>query len=116
MLLLALAASALTATQPMPAQRAVPRHPLQHYAARADYPAAALRDRAEGRTAIALGIGPDGRVFNCTITASSGSAALDSTTCRLMRSRARFAPARDANGIAVPDRVEGALTWRLPRD
>ena len=92
------------------------RYPLSRYIARADYPAAALRNREQGRIAFALGIGADGRVNACRITASSGSAALDSTTCRIMRSRARYTPARDARGVPVPDVDVGEFSWTLPAD
>ena len=95
---------------------ALPRYPLASYVARADYPRAALRNREQGRVGFALGIGADGRVNACRITASSGSAALDAATCRIMRSRARYTPARDAQGNPVPDRDRGELNWTLPRD
>jgi protein TonB len=79
-----------------------------------DYPAAALRAGEQGAVGFALDVGPDGRVTACTITASSGSADLDSTTCRLIWSRARFTPALDAGGAAVPDKVRGRINWVLP--
>jgi protein TonB len=79
-----------------------------------DYPAAALRAEEEGRVGYRLVIGPDGRVSACTIVQSSGSAALDAATCRIMRARARFAPARDAAGNAVADSRVGRITWALP--
>jgi TonB family protein len=79
-----------------------------------DYPASALRNEETGRVAFTLAIGPNGRVTECAISQSSGSAALDSTTCRILRSRARYRPARDARGQAVADRDRGAVSWRLP--
>ena len=69
-----------------------------------DYPAAALAAREQGSSSFTLDVGANGRVAGCTITRSSGSAALDSTTCRLLRSRARFTPAVDASGATVADR------------
>lgn len=81
-----------------------------------DYPASAIRAGEQGIVRYRLDIGPNGRVTSCTITASSGSAALDSTTCRLLRSRARFTPARDSSGQPVNDTADGAITWRLPSD
>jgi len=80
---------------------------------RDDYPAAALRGEEEGTTRFRVEIGANGRVSGCTITASSGSTALDTTTCRIVRSRARFTPARDSAGNAVPDAREGEITWRV---
>lgn len=79
-----------------------------------DYPASAIRAGEQGAVRFRLEVGPEGRVTGCTITASSGSSALDSTTCRILRSRARFTPARDASGRAIADSVEGAIEWRLP--
>jgi TonB family protein len=79
-----------------------------------DYPAAALRAREEGPVGFRLEIDRTGRVSACAITSSSGSAALDSTTCALLVRRARFIPARDAKGRAVADSVRGRIVWRLP--
>jgi protein TonB len=87
---------------------------LGRYVSDADYPSDAIRREEQGATRFRLAVGPDGRVTGCTVTGSSGSAALDMATCRLMKSRARFAPAHDSNGNAVADAVSSAITWRLP--
>ncbi|HET9639986.1 MAG TPA: energy transducer TonB [Allosphingosinicella sp.] len=79
-----------------------------------DYPVAALAAREQGDVGFALDVGPDGRVAGCTVTRSSGSTALDGTTCELMSSRASFTPARDAAGAPVADHVRGKISWRLP--
>ena len=86
---------------------------LASYVSNDDYPSAALRNGEEGTTGFRLTIGADGRVTNCAITSSSGSSSLDSTTCRLMRSRARFTPARDSNGNATTDTHSARITWRI---
>jgi periplasmic protein TonB len=78
-----------------------------------DYPVSALRAGEQGRTSYRLTVGTNGRVTGCTITSSSGSAALDSTTCRILRARARFRPARDSKGEPVEASYEGAITWSL---
>lgn len=95
--------------------RAEPARPLQSLLQPDDYPAAALAARQEGRTAYRLAIGPDGRVTGCVVLVSSGSAALDSATCRIIRSRARFVPARDDAGRPASDDYFGEYVWRLPR-
>ncbi|HYD14095.1 MAG TPA: energy transducer TonB [Allosphingosinicella sp.] len=79
-----------------------------------DYPASALRARAEGTTEVLLTVNPDGRVSGCVVSESSGSAALDMATCRILRSRARYFPARPPVRIPAfePDRVR--IIWRLP--
>ena len=79
-----------------------------------DYPLSARTAGEAGTARVKLEVGPNGRVTNCLVLQSSGSAALDSATCRIMRSRARFTPARDAQGIPATDSIEHSLTWRLP--
>jgi protein TonB len=87
---------------------------LGRYVSDADYPSDAIRREEQGATRFRLAVGPDGRVTDCTVIGSSGSAALDLATCRLMKSRARFAPAHDSSGNAVADAVSSSITWRLP--
>lgn len=83
---------------------------------RDDYPAAAMRNEEQGTVRYRVEIGADGRVARCTITGSSGSAQLDSATCRTVTRWARFAPARDGEGNAVADSREGEVTWRIAGD
>ncbi len=81
-----------------------------------DYPLAAIRNHEQGAVAFRLTVGPDGRPAGCAVTSSSGSELLDSTTCRLLMERAKFQPARDSEGKAVADSVDGRIVWRLPVD
>jgi protein TonB len=87
---------------------------LASYVSSADYPDAALRAEQQGMTRFRLLVGPDGRVTDCIVTGSSGSSSLDATTCRLMKSRARFTPARDSSGKPTTDTVANAIRWVLP--
>ena len=50
------------------------------------------------------------------MTSSSGSAALDQATCRIMRSRARFTPAHDDHGQPTSDNVSSRIRWVLPSE
>ena len=81
-----------------------------------DYPASAVRAGESGTTGFRLGVSAAGRVTECTVTSSSGSSALDQTTCRLLKARARFTPARDSTGAATGDTVSARIVWRLPAD
>ena len=92
---------------------ASPVRPLASYVSSDDYPAGTDR-RQEGRTAFVLEVDTDGRVGACRIVESSGSASLDQAACRVMRSRARFTPARNARGVAVPGQYRASILWRLP--
>lgn len=80
----------------------------------ADYPAAALHRGQQGASAFELTIGPDGRVRDCRITRSSGSADLDAATCAKVSERASFTPARDAHGDLVMGSFSGVIRWRIP--
>jgi len=98
----------------VPPQRA--RANLNSYFSTDDYPAGALRNNEQGTTGFSLTIGTSGRVDACTVTSSSGSSALDQATCRILRSRARYTPARDENGNPTTGRDSGRVTWRLPAE
>ena len=81
-----------------------------------DYPQSALRNEESGTTAVRLTVGPDGRVSDCSVTASSGSTTLDSTTCSILRRRARFTPAKDQNGNPTTDTTTTRIRWEIPQD
>ena len=91
-----------------------PRKPMQQLIGPEDYPASARAVKAEGWVDFILEVGANGRVTGCTITYSSGSTALDSATCRLLRSRARFTPARDSNGMPAASMYDDEIEWKLP--
>jgi protein TonB len=89
---------------------------LASYVSDEDYPANAARNEEQGTTRFRLVVGPDGKVKECTVTGSSGSSALDSTTCKLMRQRAKFTPAKNNRGELTSDTVASAIRWVLPTD
>jgi periplasmic protein TonB len=90
---------------------------------RADYPRAARRAGIGGRVVVRIDVGTNGRVSACSIVQSSGNADLDETSCRLIRQRYRYEPARDAQGRPAPDSVREGHVWftddrrgRYPRE
>ena len=78
-----------------------------------DYPAEALEQGAKGATEVRLRISDSGRVQNCEIGRSSGNAALDAATCRVIRSRGRFQPAFDAVGRPIASDFTGKIEWMI---
>jgi len=82
---------------------------------RADYPESANRAGAEGRVTAHFDVGEDGRVSGCIVVRSSGNAALDETTCRLIEQRFRYLPARDASGTPIADVAGWQQDWWLER-
>lgn len=81
---------------------------------RSDYPLEELRNRIEGTARFELTIGTDGLVKSCKITSSTGSSALDYTTCNKVTERARFRPAINATGEAVEGSWKNAVRWQIP--
>ena len=78
-----------------------------------DYPESAIQGDEQGTTVVSLTVGPNGRVTGCSVTSSSGSRALDSTTCRILTSRARFSPAQDSSGNPTTSTTRGVIKWVL---
>lgn len=76
-----------------------------------DYPRSALDAGISGTVYLRFVVTPEGRVGSCRVTRSSGNAALDTTTCRLIRQRFRYRPARDAWGRRVADTITGEHVW-----
>lgn len=81
-----------------------------------DYPASALRAEEEGSVSVEFTAAASGRVEDVRVISSSGSAALDEATCRLIERRFRYEPARDSNGDPVPQRVAQTVRWELQDD
>ena len=114
-LLLAIILPLLAAAAEPPEQepaRPTPLNPREWVLAD-DYPLEAIRAGAEGRVRFTLEVDAEGRPLSCTVVESSGHAALDRTTCAVMLERARFAPARDSAGRAVPGTYSTHFAWRL---
>ncbi|UAJ09292.1 energy transducer TonB [Glacieibacterium megasporae] len=78
-----------------------------------DYPREARDAGIQGDLTTRYVISPDGRITDCRIVRSSGSALLDSTTCRLVMKRFRYRPARDASGRKVSEVQFDDHHWRL---
>ncbi|WP_447727033.1 energy transducer TonB [Sphingomonas koreensis] len=79
-----------------------------------DYPPAALRAGEQGVVGVSWEVNAAGRAVNCQVTAPSGSAALDRTTCQLVERRARYSPALDAAGNAIAGGRKGQrFRWQI---
>ena len=78
-----------------------------------DYPRDALRLHQDGKVYIRFTVGINGRVTDCAVTRSSGSPSLDDATCRLIITRFRYEPSRDALGQPFADVVDGVQEWQV---
>jgi TonB family protein len=79
-----------------------------------DYPLEAIRNEEQGTVAVVLRVAANGRVSDCIVAESSGSPSLDLQTCRVLWSRARFVPARDAQGRPIESAWRQRIRWELP--
>jgi TonB family protein len=70
-----------------------------------DYPLEARRHLWSGTVIADLTINARGTVDDCKIVESSGHELLDDMTCTILIKGARFKPARDKDGNAVPDTI-----------
>lgn len=91
-----------------------PRNDPARWVSTDDYRGNWIRRELSGQASFKLAITSEGRVSNCTITASSGHSELDEATCALVSKRARFQPARDGSGSAVEGSYSNTIIWRLP--
>ncbi|MBW8784485.1 MAG: TonB family protein [Novosphingobium sp.] len=88
--------------------------PPQHIAGRlsfADLPEGLLAPYSEAGVGVRYKVDAEGHVSDCGVDQSSGSAALDALTCRLIEQRFRFRPARDEAGRPVDSIIVESHTW-----
>lgn len=79
-----------------------------------DYRPRWINEDLSGTARFALTIDAAGKVTGCTVTRSTGHAALDAATCELVTKRARFEPARDAAGKPAAGSYSGSINWEIP--
>lgn len=91
-----------------------PRNNPANWVTTNDYPSRAIREEWEGTTSFKVTVGTDGRAQDCTITRSSGHAALDEATCAKVMKRARFKAAMDGFGEKTAGSYSGSVLWQLP--
>lgn len=96
--------------------RGLPPRRIRGSLADADYPRAAWEAGIGGTVSVRYRVGVNGRASDCIVTRSSGSPALDETTCRLIEKRFRFDPARDENGRPVPSTIIENHTWVIEQE
>jgi len=97
------------------AQGARPANNPGSWVTQNDYSASDIRAERQGTARFTLGIGTDGKVTSCSITASTGFESLDAATCRYVSRRARFQPALDDAGVLAAGSYTGSIRWVIPK-
>jgi TonB family protein len=80
-----------------------------------DYPTKELRELRQGTVGFRLIVNSEGNVASCVITVSSGTPGLDSQACQLISLRAKFSPAKNAQGKAVFGSFSSRVRWQIPQ-
>lgn len=79
-----------------------------------DYPLDAWEADSTGTSQYLVMVDEQGLPMDCVVIQSSGVASLDAMGCQVIRERAKFIPARDAQGKAVKDMyVTPPIRWNL---
>lgn len=79
-----------------------------------DYPTDAVGSHVQGTTYYRVFVSQAGAPTGCTVTTSSGYTSLDNRACALIMERARFAPAKDAQGRPVSGTLDARVFWQAP--
>ena len=79
-----------------------------------DFPRAEAGERDGRFIVVRYVVGTDGRVRNCRVVQSSGSAQADAITCRLIEKRFRYRPAEDGSGNRFNDETGWKQWWWRP--
>jgi len=78
-----------------------------------DFPSDAIAKDMQGTVSLAMLIDESGKVADCTVVGTSGSAALDGQSCYIVSSRARFKPAIGLDGKPARSTYSQRVTWRI---
>ncbi|OWK31830.1 energy transducer TonB [Sphingomonas mucosissima] len=81
-----------------------------------DLPEALFVTGFNGTVGVRYLVAVNGRVPTCQVTRSSGNAAVDDITCRLIKERFRFQPSRDGRGRPVQSWIVENHSWEVEAD
>ncbi|HEU4704265.1 MAG TPA: energy transducer TonB, partial [Sphingomicrobium sp.] len=77
------------------------------------YPAQAMRQGETGRVGVAMLVDETGKVADCMVEETSGYATLDSMSCYVIATEARFEPAAGVDGKPVRSAYFQRINWRI---
>jgi TonB family protein len=95
-----------------PTQKAIPAHDLAGLFSWSNYPTVGDHLAKTNTVTARLLVDEKGNVRDCSIIASTGSAALDVQTCQVFERRVTYRPALDQSGKAVRSAVDETISWR----
>ena len=78
-----------------------------------DTPLAELSKMGAARVLIRITVDPSGALLSCDVEESSGNNPVDERACKVTRQRARFSPARSAEGTATYGVLRLPVLWLM---
>jgi TonB family protein len=78
-----------------------------------DYPDVSMQGDEQGALKIAVLVDESGKVADCSVIKTSGTAALDVQSCALILERAHFSPAVGTNGQPTKSGFVQTITWQI---
>lgn len=77
-----------------------------------DYPRQAIMAEVEGSVVVEIAVDPTGAPTDCTpIEIRPPHFGFEKATCKILMQRARFSPARNASGVAIPGTLRVQQDW-----
>lgn len=90
-----------------------PSSPLKGLFSGADYPWMALVQNEQGSVTMTFLVDEKGEVADCSVDRTSGIPVLDTMSCYVVKSRARFAPAIGRDGKPIRSAYTQTVDWRI---
>lgn len=89
----------------------VPTAPLKGLFSSSHYWTAEVRRAAKNRVTVSMLIDRSGKVRDCALVESTGSEAIDTQTCQILRLKVSYRPARDQSGAPVAVLHRETIDW-----
>ena len=84
------------------------------WASTKDYPSDLIRTEVGGEVSFKLDVSAEGLPTSCLVIVSSKIEQLDKVTCKIMMQRAKFKPARTAEGSPAASHYINRVRWQVP--
>jgi hypothetical protein len=81
-----------------------------------DWPEGAVQAGTYTAVSFELTVNPYGGISDCKVIKVVGNGGMGDLTCKLLRARARFDPARDQSGARLYGIYRNSIVWWLPTD
>jgi TonB family protein len=93
-----------------------PEKPVRAYTSAYDYPGGAARAGVMGDVHALIAVSAKGRATDCRIVRSLGRRDLDQMTCKILKDRVPYVPAKTKAGEAIDAPSYYAFRWELPKE